>query len=115
VSTERCGATSANAKLRGSTYGLDNRYAHPNDAGKQRSHVYQPPGLIRATIGGGRREINQSINQSELFGYDRELMLSRDPSTRQNVVKIISKSTGETIAQLPAEVVLQMQAYLQQR
>lgn len=56
----------------------------------------------------------KSINQTELFGYDRELTLSRDPSTRQDVVKIISKSTGETIAQLPSEVVLQMQAYLQQ-
>ncbi len=55
----------------------------------------------------------KSINQTNLFGYDRELTLSRDPTTRQDVVKIINKSTGETVAQLPPEVVLQMQAYLQ--
>ncbi len=56
----------------------------------------------------------KSINQSELFGYDRELQMSRDPTTQQTVVKIISKSTGQTIAQLPPEVVLQIQAFLKQ-
>lgn len=55
----------------------------------------------------------KSINQSNLFGYDREMRLSRDPTTRQNVVKIIDTSTGATIAQLPPESVVQMAAYLQ--
>jgi uncharacterized FlaG/YvyC family protein len=55
----------------------------------------------------------KSISQTGLFGYDRELTLTRDPSTRQDVVKITNKSTGETIGQLPAEIVLQIQAFLQ--
>jgi len=55
----------------------------------------------------------KSINQTELFGSDRQLTYSQDPKTRENVMKVVSKSTGETIAQLPPEIALQISAYLQ--
>ncbi len=58
-------------------------------------------------------EAVKAINQSELFGLDRELVLARDPQTRQNIIRIVSRSNGQTIGQVPAESVLQMAAFLQ--
>ena len=55
----------------------------------------------------------RAINQSELFGHDRELVLARDPTTRHDVIKIVSRSDGEVIGQVPTEVVLQMAAFWQ--
>ncbi len=55
----------------------------------------------------------RAINQSELFGHDRELVLARDPKTRQDIIKIVSRSDGQTIGQIPAEVMLQMMAFWQ--
>jgi uncharacterized FlaG/YvyC family protein len=55
----------------------------------------------------------RAINQSELFGHDRQLVLARDPKTKQDIIKIVSRSDGQTIGQIPSEVVLQMAAFWQ--
>ncbi len=55
----------------------------------------------------------RAINQSDLFGHDRELVLARDPKTRADMIKIVSRSDGEIIGQIPTEVVLQMAAFWQ--
>ena len=55
----------------------------------------------------------KAINQSELFGHDRELVLARDPKTRQDIIRIVSRSNGQTIGQIPAESALQMAAFLE--
>lgn len=60
-------------------------------------------------------EAVNAINQSELFGHDRELVLARDPTTRQNMIRIVSRSNGQTIGQIPSEIALQLAAFLQSR
>lgn len=58
-------------------------------------------------------EAVKAINQSELFGHDRELVLARDPTTHQNMIRIVSRSDGQVIGQIPTEIALQMAAFLQ--
>lgn len=58
-------------------------------------------------------EAIKAVNQSELFGYDNQLVYARDPATQRNVIKVVSRSTGETVGQLPPETVVQMAAFLQ--
>jgi uncharacterized FlaG/YvyC family protein len=57
-------------------------------------------------------EAIKAVNQSELLGYDNQLVYARDPATQQNVIKVISRSTGETVGQLPPEAVVQMAAFV---
>jgi len=59
-----------------------------------------------------RTDAVKAVNQSELLGYDNQLVYARDPLTRQDVVKIVSRSTGETVGQLPPESVVRMAAFL---
>jgi uncharacterized FlaG/YvyC family protein len=54
----------------------------------------------------------QAINQSDLLGPGRELMLSLDPGTRRSVVQIVNSDTREILDQVPSEQVLEMQAAL---
>jgi uncharacterized FlaG/YvyC family protein len=56
-------------------------------------------------------EAVKAINQSELFGHDRQLVLARDPKTRQDMIKVVDRSTGQTVGQIPTEAVLQMAAF----
>jgi hypothetical protein len=54
-------------------------------------------------------EAVKAIHQSELFGRDRELVvLARDPKTRQNMIRIVSRSNGQIIGQIPSQIALQM-------
>jgi uncharacterized FlaG/YvyC family protein len=57
-------------------------------------------------------EAVKAINQSELLGYDSQLVYARDPATQQNVIKVVSRSNGETVGQLPPEAVVRMAAFL---
>jgi uncharacterized FlaG/YvyC family protein len=57
-------------------------------------------------------EAVQAVNQTELLGYDNQLVYTRDPATDRNVIKVVSRSTGETVGQLPPETVVQMAAFL---
>jgi len=59
-----------------------------------------------------RTEAVTAINKSELFGFDNQLVYARDPLTRQDVIKVVSRSTGETVGQLPPETVVQMAAFI---
>jgi uncharacterized FlaG/YvyC family protein len=52
----------------------------------------------------------QAINQSDLLGPGRELMLRIDPSTRKAVVQIVNSDTREVLDQMPSERVLEMMA-----
>lgn len=50
----------------------------------------------------------REVNKSELMGEGRQLTFSRDPQTRQPVIKVVDQNTGDVIEQLPSEVVLRM-------
>lgn len=48
----------------------------------------------------------RALNQSGLYGQDRELQFARDPGTRTMVIKVVQQQTGEVIEQIPPEQVL---------
>ncbi len=54
-----------------------------------------------------------SINDSNIFGLDRELTFSVDRITHTNVIRVIDRETHETIMQLPPDYVLRMAEALQ--
>jgi uncharacterized FlaG/YvyC family protein len=50
----------------------------------------------------------KAVNSTELFGSENELTFVRDRTTNLPAVRIINKETGDIVAQIPAEDVLQM-------
>ena len=50
----------------------------------------------------------KSVNSAQLLGQDKELTFIKDRETQKPVVRIVSKETGELVAQIPAENVLLM-------
>jgi uncharacterized FlaG/YvyC family protein len=50
----------------------------------------------------------RTVNASALLGPDSKLTFVRDRATQQPVIRVVSKSTGDVVAQLPSEDVLRM-------
>jgi uncharacterized FlaG/YvyC family protein len=50
----------------------------------------------------------RAVNSAELFGSENELTFVRDRATNRAAVRVINKDTGDVVAQIPPEVVLQM-------
>jgi uncharacterized FlaG/YvyC family protein len=50
----------------------------------------------------------RAVNSAELFGSENELTFVRDRTTNRTAVRVINKDTGDVVAQMPPEVVLQM-------
>ncbi len=50
----------------------------------------------------------KAVNSTELFGSENELTFVRDRTTNLPAVRIVNKDTGDIVAQIPPEVVLQM-------
>lgn len=48
----------------------------------------------------------RTVNSAELFGQDKQLTFVKDQVTQRPVIRIISKDTGDVVAQIPAENVL---------
>ena len=58
-----------------------------------------------------RREVVQAVkalNKAEPFGDGRELTYSIDRRTHRIVTRVVDRSTGDVVSQLPAEYVLRM-------
>ena len=58
-----------------------------------------------------RRELVKAVkavNQAELYGSGRELTYSIDRDTKRLVTKLVDKTTGEVVNQIPAEYVLRL-------
>jgi uncharacterized FlaG/YvyC family protein len=53
------------------------------------------------------------INEIELLGFDRELRYSTDPQSKLGVVQVLSRSSGQVIAQIPSELILDFAQNLQ--
>ena len=56
----------------------------------------------------------RALNQSQMYGEDRELQFARDPSTKAWVIKVVQHGTGEVVEQIPPEEILRAAAALQQ-
>jgi flagellar protein FlaG len=50
----------------------------------------------------------KALNQSEIFGEQNGLEFQKDPDTKRMVVKVVNRSTGEVISQIPPEYVLRL-------
>lgn len=65
-----------------------------------------------------QRELIQAVkavNASEMLENEGELTFAMDRKTKQTVMRIVDKQTGEVIRQLPPESVLKMAAELRRR
>lgn len=50
----------------------------------------------------------QVINQSGLVGADREVTYSTDNATKQLVIQVVDKQSGQVLVQWPSDYALQM-------
>jgi uncharacterized FlaG/YvyC family protein len=57
----------------------------------------------------------KALNKSEMFGDDNNLEFGRDPDTKRLVVKVVNRTTGDVISQIPPEYVLRLAANLKQK
>jgi uncharacterized FlaG/YvyC family protein len=57
----------------------------------------------------------RALNRSDLLGEDRELLFARDSETQQFVIRIVSRTSGDVLTQIPQETVLRILADLQIR
>ncbi len=58
-----------------------------------------------------RREVVKAVkvvNEGELYGSGREVTYSIDRDTKRLVTKLVNKSTGEVVKQIPAEYLLRL-------
>ena len=68
--------------------------------------------------GAQRRELIQAaktVNASGVFGDQNELVFVLNPGTRQMIVRLVDRKTGEVKRQVPPEYVLQLAADLRQK
>ena len=56
----------------------------------------------------------RALNQSGMYGQDRELQFAKDPGTKTMVIKVVQQQTGEVIEQIPPEEVLRAAEALRQ-
>jgi len=56
----------------------------------------------------------RALNESGMYGQDRELQFAKDPGTKTMVIKVVQQQTGEVIEQIPPEEVLRAAEALKQ-
>ena len=57
----------------------------------------------------------KALNKSEMFGSDTDLEFQRDPESKRWVVKVINRTTGDVVSQIPPEYVLRLAENLKQK
>ena len=57
----------------------------------------------------------KALNQSEMFGSDNGLEFQRDPESKRWVVKVVNRTTGDVVSQIPPEYVLRLADDLKQK
>lgn len=57
----------------------------------------------------------KALNKSEMFGQDNGLDFQTDPVTKRLVVRVVNRTTGEVVSQIPPEYVLQLADDLKQK
>ncbi|HUB82588.1 MAG TPA: flagellar protein FlaG [Bryobacteraceae bacterium] len=56
----------------------------------------------------------KALNKSEMFGSDNGLEFQKDPGTKRWVVKVVNRTTGDVVSQIPPEYVLRLAEGLKQ-
>jgi flagellar protein FlaG len=56
----------------------------------------------------------KTLNVSDMFAPENELRFQKDPETQRMVIRMVNRTTGEVISQLPDEYVLRLAGYLKQ-
>jgi flagellar protein FlaG len=56
----------------------------------------------------------KALNKTEMFGEDNGLEFQKDPDTKRWVVKVVNRTTGDVISQIPPEYVLRLAEDLKQ-
>jgi uncharacterized FlaG/YvyC family protein len=57
----------------------------------------------------------KALNKSEMFGSDNGLEFERDPESKRWVVKVVNRTTGDVVSQIPPEYVLRLADDLKQK
>ena len=73
---------------------------------------------VSADAASQNRQVVQAVkalNKSEMFGEDNGLEFQKDPDSKRWVVKVVNKTTGDVISQVPAEYLLRLADSLQQK
>jgi len=66
---------------------------------------------VSADAASQKRQVVQAVkalNQSEMLSEDNGLEFQKDPESNRWVVKVVNKTTGDVISQVPAEYVLRL-------
>ena len=66
---------------------------------------------VSADAASQNRQVVQAVkalNKTEMFGEDNGLEFQKDPDTKRWVVKVINRTTGDVISQIPPEYVLRL-------
>jgi flagellar protein FlaG len=50
----------------------------------------------------------KAVNNTEMFGQDRELEFQKDAATNRMVVRVIDRKTKEVLSQVPPEYLLRL-------
>ena len=50
----------------------------------------------------------KALNKSEMFGSENGLEFQKDPDTKRWVVKVVNRTTGDVVSQIPPEYVLRL-------
>ena len=57
----------------------------------------------------------KALNKSEMFGSDNGLEFQRDPDSKRWVVKVVNRTTGDVVSQIPPEYVLRLAEDLKEK
>jgi hypothetical protein len=68
----------------------------------------------RATDGRDVIPAVKALNGAGILGEQNELLYHRDPQTRHFVIRLVNRTTGEVVSQVPAEYVLRLAEDLKQ-
>lgn len=57
----------------------------------------------------------KAVNGAELFGQDNELSFVMDRTTKRMIVRIVNRTTGDVVDQIPAQYLLNLAAQLTEK
>ena len=70
-----------------------------------------PAAATPADAASQNRQVVQAVkalNKAEMFGDENGLEFQKDPDSKRWVVKVVNKTTGDVISQVPAEYLLRL-------
>jgi len=80
--------------------------------------VHSPAPAVPADKAAEKREVIQAVktvNGTEMFGAENELLFAKDPETNRLVVRVVNRKTREVLSQVPEEYVLRLAEDIKRR